>query len=164
MKEIVQKENKILREKAKEISLDDISLAKIQNIIKEMKETLAIQEDGVALAAPQVEKSIRLFIISEKAYKLNGEEDSKNKKYVFINPQITKLSKKTKWLEEGCLSVVGWFGFVKRSTNCTVEAYDENGEKFVRGAGGLLAQAFQHEVDHLNGILFVDKAKDLKKI
>jgi len=164
MKEIIQEGNKILREKTKKIPLKDFSSAKMKKTIKNMKEILDMQKDGVALAAPQIGESMRLFILSDKAYKIDGIENTKSKNLVFINPEIIKESKKKKWLEEGCLSVRGLVGKVKRSTNCTVEAYDENGKKFTRGAGGLLAQAFQHEIDHLNGILFIDKAKDLKRI
>ncbi len=64
-------------------------------------------------------------------------------------------------MPEGCLSVRWFYGEVERSTNATIEAYDENAKKFTRGAGGLLAQIFQHETDHLNGILFIDKAKNI---
>ena len=83
---------------------------------------------------------------------------------VFINPKITKISKKKQTVREGCLSVVGMFGAITRAEKVTVEAYNEKGEKFSRGASGLLAQIFQHEIDHLNGILFTDTACNLEKI
>jgi len=83
---------------------------------------------------------------------------------VFINPEIIKISKKKGSVPEGCLSVRWLYGEVKRSTNATIRAYDENGKIFTRGGGGLLAQIFQHEVDHLNGVLFIDKAKNLVEI
>jgi peptide deformylase len=84
---------------------------------------------------------------------------------VFINPILVKESKAKKWMEgEGCLSVRWVYGKVKRSTNVTIRAYDEQGRVFERGAGGLLAHIFQHEIDHLNGILFIDKAKDLEEV
>ena len=67
-------------------------------------------------------------------------------------------------MPEGCLSVRWLYGEVKRSTNATILAYDEKGEKFTRGAGGLLAQIFQHETDHLDGILFTDKARNLEEM
>ena len=76
---------------------------------------------------------------------------------------IRLLSKKRQILDEGCLSVRPLFGKVERSEKATVTAYDENGKKFTRGGSGLLAQIFQHEIDHLNGILFIDKATDLKE-
>ncbi|MCF7865021.1 MAG: peptide deformylase [Candidatus Pacebacteria bacterium] len=84
---------------------------------------------------------------------------------VFINPVLTKESKEKKWMEgEGCLSVRWVYGKVRRSTKVTIRAYDQFGRAFERGAGGLLAHIFQHEVDHLNGILFIDKAKDLEEV
>jgi peptide deformylase len=78
---------------------------------------------------------------------------------VAINPRFTKLSKKTHVVGEGCLSVPEYYGVVKRHTNVTLEALDEYGKKFTRGAGGLLAQIMQHEYDHLDGILFTDRAE-----
>lgn len=84
---------------------------------------------------------------------------------VFINPVLVKESKEKKWMEgEGCLSVRWVYGKVKRSTKVTIRAFDEHGKAFERGAGGLLAHIFQHEVDHLNGVLFIDKAKDLEQV
>jgi peptide deformylase len=83
---------------------------------------------------------------------------------VFINPIIKKISKDRKLMEEGCLSVRPIFGKVSRATKATVEAYDEYGRKFIRGGGGLLAHVFQHEIDHLEGILFTDKASNMREI
>src|SRR6185295_15811219 len=87
----------------------------------------------------------------------------KEKDLVFINPKISKLSRDKEWVPEGCLSVRWLYGRTYRSKKATVTAYDENGKKFVRGASGLLAQIFQHETDHLNGILFIDHAVDIKE-
>ncbi len=172
MIKIVQQENKILHEITKPVPIDEIKSEKIQNILTDMKEALDSQDDGVAIAAPQIGVPLRIFVVSKRAFAIqdeeaeNKEEDSEdlNNDLVFINPEIVKLSKKKQFLEEGCLSVRWLYGDVKRSTNATVRAYDENGEQFTRGAGGLLAQIFQHETDHLNGILFIDKAKDIEEI
>jgi peptide deformylase len=82
----------------------------------------------------------------------------------YINPVITKISKDKSLMEEGCLSVRYAYGKVDRSEKATVKAYDENGKLFTKGASGLMAQIFQHETDHLNGVLFVDKAIDVKEI
>jgi len=76
---------------------------------------------------------------------------------VFINPKILKLSKDKKLFPEGCLSAPNVFGEVQRSEKIKIEAYNEKGEKIQRGAAGLLAQTLQHEIDHLDGVLFVDK-------
>ena len=103
------------------------------------------------------------------------EELKKNKRarawkqLVFINPRITKTSKKKNLLVEGCLSVSDpsgklIYGQVERFEKLTVEAYDASARKFTRGASELFAQVIQHELDHLNGALFTDKAKEIKKI
>ena len=76
---------------------------------------------------------------------------------------LTDLSREKEWMPEGCLSVRPLYGKTFRSVKATVVAYDENGKKFTRGASGLLAQIFQHETDHLKGILFIDHAKDVKE-
>jgi len=158
MKEILQIGKKILRKKALKVPVSDISSKKIGQIIKEMGEALSKEKDGVAIAAPQIGYSYRVFLVSDKAF---GEKKDGKQEKVFINPKIIKLSKKKELMDEGCLSVRWKYGKVKRSTKVTVEAYNQKGEKFQRGASGLLAQIFQHEVDHLGGILFIDKADSL---
>jgi peptide deformylase len=173
-KKILQKDSKLLREFSKEVSLKDIGSLKVKKVISDMKSALESQNDGVAIAAPQVGHLLRIFIVSKrvkeivnKIKKPPGEELNnknvieENKDLVFINPVVKKLSKSTAVLEEGCLSVRYLYGKVKRSKQATIEAYNEEGGKITRGAGGLMAQIFQHEIDHLNGILFIDKAKDL---
>src|SRR3989344_671350 len=159
--EILQRDNKVLRSKAKSIPIKDIGSKKILNIIKRMGQVLHAEEDGVALAAPQIGESIRLFIVSGDILILN-----KNPKpdLIFINPEIIKTSKNKKKVEEGCLSIRWLYGQVKRSEKVTIRAYDETGRRFERGASGLLAQIFQHEMDHLDGILFIDKAENLREI
>lgn len=171
MKEILQKNSKVLREIAKEVPKESITSAKIQKIIKEMKEALHSQSDGVAIAAPQIGYSLRIFVVIGKVEELakkdtdeGVKEDEEKNDLVFINPVIKKISKEKKDVEEGCLSVRYLYGKVKRSKKATVEAYDENGNKFERGGSGLLAQIFQHEIDHLDGVLFIDKAKQLEEI
>lgn len=180
-KVILQKEEKVLRQKAKEVPVPEIVTPKIQKIISEMKEALQSQDDGVAIAAPQIGYSLRIFVVSKKveeivteakmeALKISREIiESETKKInskdlVFINPVIKKLSKERKNVEEGCLSVRYLYGKVKRSLKATVEAVDENGKKFQRGGTGLMAQIFQHEIDHLDGILFIDKATNVEEI
>jgi peptide deformylase len=182
MKAILQKDNKVLREIAQEIPLAQIKSVRIQKILKEMSLSLKSQNDGVAIAAPQIGYSLRIFVVAGKIFakdflkekKLEIETEIKEnnsskdkeevlKDIVFINPEISKLSRDKEWVPEGCLSVRPWYGKTHRSKKATVTAYDENGKKFTRGASGLLAQIFQHETDHLNGILFIDHAKDLKE-
>jgi len=186
-RKILQKDNKVLRQTAKEIPVLNIRTTKIQKILKEMSVALKSQDDGVAIAAPQIGYKLRIFIVSGKIFgtEFSGrgvsqadeprgnagvatpdrdpvQRDSVPKDLIFINPKISKLSRDKQWMPEGCLSVRPLFGKTFRSVKATVTAYDENGKKFTRGASGLLAQIFQHETDHLNGILFIDHAIDIK--
>lgn len=167
MTKIVQKENPVLRKVASFVPVKKIPSPEIQRIIATMKKALSSEPDGVAIAAPQIGQSVRIFVIAGKALAINKGEKPDEIHYddiVCINPKIIKTSKTMKSLDEGCLSVRWIYGSVKRYTQTTIEAYDENGQKFTRGGGGLLSQIFQHEIDHLNGILFTDTAKDLQKI
>ncbi len=167
MVKIVQNGEKVLREKAKEVPVHEIKGKHIQTVIKDMQKALLSQNDGVAIAAPQIGQSLRIFIVSGRAFDIeDGTFDEDAKKplapdLVCINPVITKLSRKKADMDEGCLSVRYLYGKVKRSTKATVTAYNEQGQKFTRGASGLIAQIFQHEADHLDGVLFIDKAKDI---
>ncbi len=173
MREIVQKENRVLRKQAKEILVKEITTPKIKKILKEMSMALKSQDDGVAIAAPQIGYNLPIFIVSGKIFHkdfLRGKDELKeiNKKeipkdLIFINPKISKLSRAKEWVPEGCLSVRWLYGNAFRSKKATVTAYDENGKKFTRGASGLLAQIFQHETDHLKGVLFIDHAKDIRE-
>lgn len=188
MEEIVQKENKILRKVAKEVPLEKIKSRKVETIVRRMQKALEGQEDGVAIAAPQIGENLRIFVVSKKIFEIMDEEKMRNlskrqrlneleksaqggsasgreyKDMVFINPEIIKTSRKQMVLEEGCLSVRWLYGKVKRAEKTLVKAYDENGRPFTMGGSGLLSQAFQHEIDHLDGVLFIDKAFDLKEM
>lgn len=146
---------------------EDIDSAKIKTTIKDMQTAVRSQYDGIAISAPQIGKLYRIFLISNRIYEVLGEEKEKAEKrkdLIFINPRITKFSKEKAWVEEGCLSVKNIFGRVQRSKKVSVEAVDENNNKISRGFSGILAQIVQHENDHLDGILFVTKAKDLQEI
>lgn len=155
-KEIVQDGDPVLREHAQAIAAPDITQNTIQTVIQEMKDALATQADGVALAAPQIGYSLRIFVVAPFAY---GEYT--NQPLVFINPKLIKTSRKRDWIEEGCLSVRWKYGEAHRYDKATVEAYNEEGKKFTWGGSGLIAQIFQHEIDHLDGILFHDHARNV---
>lgn len=167
---ILQKDSAILRKKAKEVPLKDIGSKKIAEVIERMKKAVRAEEDGVAIAAPQIGISSRIFVVAGRALAVMDKKKDPEineldyEDVVFINPVLTKLSKKRKTMDEGCLSVRWLYGKVKRSERVSIRAYDENGKKIERGASGLLAQIFQHEVDHLDGILFTDKATDLEEL
>ncbi len=116
------------------------------------------EHNGIGLAANQIGKNIRLFV-AEPVY---GK--SKNGKfYALINPEIIARSETFDEIEEGCLSVPGVQGVSKRSKTVTMTGLDEYGRKVKIKARGLLAWIFQHEMDHLNGILFVDNARTIKR-
>jgi len=163
MTKIVQKEASVLREKAKKVPISDIEKKEIQMVIQNMKSALDLESDGVAIAAPQIGVSLCIFIVSNKLFE-KADEESEEEDLVFINPELVKASREKIWLEEGCLSARWLYGKVKRSKKATVKAYNEHGREFTMGSSGLLAQIFQHEIDHLNGILFIDKAKHLEEI
>lgn len=162
MSDILQKDSPQLRQIAQPIKLTEINTEKISSAIKKMSQALIKEEDGVALAAPQIGLTWRIFIISHKIF-INTENPTQ-KDLVFINPILTKLSRKKVILDEGCLSVRPLYGKVKRADKATVEALDETGKKFSWSATGLIAQIFQHEIDHLDGILFIDKASHIREV
>jgi peptide deformylase len=165
MPKIVQKESSALRLIAKDVPLAEIGSAKINKILKDMSKALAKEDDGVALAAPQIAVPLRIFVVSGKIFAERDKDDRLTNippDLVFINPQITKLSRKKEEMDEGCLSVRWLYGKTKRSSKATIEAYDEHGKKFSWSGAGLMAQIFQHETDHLNGILFTDHATEVQ--
>lgn len=167
---ILQRDAPMLRDIAKAVSIKDIKSKKIRAIIDNMKKVLHAEDDSVAIAAPQIGESLRMFVVNGQALTLASRAKKKtgaNKKLedlVFINPEIIKASKKKRKMEEGCLSVRYLYGQVKRSEKVVIRAYDETGRQSERGVSGLLAQIFQHEIDHLNGILFTDKAENVQDI
>lgn len=158
MTAIVQEPNQVLRRTAAPVAVADIRSESIKDVIDQMKTALAAEEDGVAIAAPQIGKSLRIFVVAKRASKQLSEDT------VFINPSIIRIGKKKEDLSEGCLSVRWKYGLVKRSTSCTVRALNADGNEFVMSGRGLLAQIFQHEMDHLNGILFIDKATNVQDL
>lgn len=163
MKTIVQDGNPVLRATAQEVPIADITSPKIQKIIAEMKEALATQDDGIAIAAPQIGVSLRIFVVSGAVLKVADKSyEGAETDMVFINPKITKKSRDKQEVEEGCLSVRWKYGLIKRAMKVTLRAHDEHGKPLERGASGLLAQVFQHETDHLEGVLFIDNAYNIK--
>lgn len=140
----------LLRKKSREVEVVD---DKIRELLDDMYETMKASNDGIGLAAPQVGVLKRLVVID-----LGEEGDGKI--YKLVNPVITK-AKGEQVCREGCLSVPGVLGDVVRPKEITVEALDENGKKIVIKAKDLLAICLSHEIDHLDGILFTDKATEL---
>lgn len=166
---ILQREAPVLRKTAKVVPVRDIKSKKIQQIITKMRQAVKQEDDGVAIAAPQIGESLRIFVVAGRALAITDNppepgKDMSSQDMIFINPVLVKSSREKHMMEEGCLSVRWLYGQVKRSQRVAIRAYDENGKKIERGASGLLAQIFQHEVDHLDGILFIDKAVEIEDL
>ena len=164
---IVQKGDPVLRQTAKPVETKDFGGAKLKKILADMSKAMAKESDGVAIAAPQIGVSLRIFVVSGKVYQKADEREQNltvPPDRVFINPKIIKISRKKVVRDEGCLSVRPWYGKTKRAEKATVEAYDENGKKFTASGGSFLAQIYQHEIDHLDGILFDDHATNLHEM
>ena len=152
--------NPILRTRAKRIALKSVQTASLQKLIRAMFAT--VYDIGVGLAAPQIGESIKLAVID--IHPLPHRPHVELYRQVIINPVITRSSKKTTYDYEGCLSCPGLRGKVRRSNEVTVEWYDEHGEKHHETVQGLRARVFQHEIDHVNGILYVDRMTDMRTL
>ncbi len=148
IKTILTNPNPVLRKTSQAVS--NFEEKKVQETIQDLKETLRASKEGLGLAAPQIGVNLRIFAL-----------DVDDALSIFINPKITHFSSKTKLYDEGCLSVPGVWGKVKRSVKVVMKYYDEKGKKHKIKAKGLIAQAFQHEIDHLDGILFIDKMENI---
>ncbi|MFA5020764.1 MAG: peptide deformylase [Patescibacteria group bacterium] len=149
MLKIITHPNQILRQKSKPIK--DIADRKIQDLIPQMTE-LMLKSDGLGLAAPQVAENIRLVVV-------RYQDDN----LALINPKIISRSILKEIDEEGCLSVPNVYGQVNRCRKITVKYQDPAGKLHKLSGEGLFARLIQHEVDHLDGILFIDKAKKLRR-
>jgi peptide deformylase len=161
---ILQKESSLLRKTAEPVSLSTINTPEFKKMLMDMHEAILSQDDAVAVAAPQIGILKRVFAISGRVFDNFEIKENPHPDLIFINPEIVKISKDKKVMTEGCLSVRYLYGKIRRASRATIRAYNEKGQKIERGASGLLAQIFQHEVDHLNGVLFIDRAKDLQNI
>lgn len=147
--EVLQLGNETLRQKAVPVAeIND----EIRDLVREMFVTME-KEEGIGLAAPQVGRSIRLFVVKAD----DGVERT------FINPQYIATSTETEGYEEGCLSIPKTYEEVIRPSKVTIQAKNEKGRRFTLEADGLLARVIQHEYDHLDGILFIDRIDADKK-
>ncbi|OIP76867.1 MAG: peptide deformylase [Parcubacteria group bacterium CG2_30_44_11] len=160
MAKLVPEKHPALHTIAEEITAEDFQSGVVAKLVKDLRTAIKTYSvDGfiaVAIAAPQIGVSKRLFIIEDQSKDRNALPS-----IVAINPHLPKVSKKMHLVGEGCLSVPDRYGEVLRHKNVTLRATDERGKEFERGAGGLLAQIFQHEIDHLDGILFIDRAENV---
>ena len=145
--EITKEPNKILRHKLREVKK---ITPEIGALISDMRKMM-VEARGVGLAANQVGHDLQIFVIDKKLAEENGVPDA------YINPEITEYSKELAEAEEGCLSLPDYWQHKKRAKKIKLKALDENGKKIKIKARGLLARVFQHEYDHLQGILIKDK-------
>jgi len=150
--DIITHPNDILRKRSKSMKKSEINTKEFQKFFCDMKLTMK-KKDGVGLAAPQIGKNIRVIVVSTN----EGE-------IAMINPKILKKSFKKEWGEEGCLSVPKTFGDVRRHKKIKFCFLNTEGMEKLIEAEGFFARVVQHEIDHLDGILFIDKAKSIKKI
>ncbi len=179
MKEIVQDGAPVLRDIASLVPEDMFGGHELAQIIADMKTALDPELEGVAIAAPQIGVSYRIFVVrkdrtvtpppmddqgSTLARDSQGRTLNAPSYEVYINPEIIKTSRRRASVDEGCLSVRGIYGSTRRHERVTVRARNSDGSRFERGGGGIMAQIFEHEVDHLNGILFTDHAERLVHI
>lgn len=177
IKDVLRMGNPILRLKAKPVSLEEIRSDTFKNLIEDMFETMEA-EDGIGIAAPQIGISKQVAIIGvprnnprypeiESTEIADESEDEEEKDYeiiVVINPKITVLDEEKLGFWEGCLSVPGLRGFVERPKKIRVDYLDLDGKEVSREADGFDAIVFQHEIDHLEGFLYLDRVTDTTKI
>ena len=162
IREIITPENPILRQKAKKVAAFGPALkALADDLVDTMREA-----PGVGLAAPQVAVSQRLIVVE---YAPEPEEDSDEepappKLYRLVNPEIVKVSEEMLVGTEGCLSLPGYAGDVERHAAVVVKGFNLQGKPVKIKADGWLARIFQHEIDHLDGVLFIDRALKIWRV
>jgi len=152
-------DEKFLRRKTADFGFLKTGKKELAELIKNMRKMM-YEANGIGLSANQIGLNMRFFVaqIFDKSLK------REMKFYAVFNPEIIKFSDKKVLMEEGCLSVPGVCGVVERPEKITLAGQDKNGRKIKIKAAGILARVFQHETDHLDGILFIDKAKIIQKI
>jgi peptide deformylase len=153
IREIITDGHPTLRKAAKKVDRKEIDEPLFQQLIDDMFETM-YAAPGVGLAAPQVNVSKRLFVMDV--------EDGEHGPQVVINPKI-ELTEDEVEMTEGCLSVPGYVGEITRFRRVAVSGLDRHGKKIRLEGEGQFAQCLQHEIDHLNGVLYIDSAKNLRK-
>ena len=163
IRSIVTVPDAVLREKAKPVRQ---LTPEIQTLIDDMIETMR-EAPGVGLAAPQVGVGMQVMVVEYAEGSENAEEDAEpkpKKLYALVNPEISRHSKETALGKEGCLSIPDYMGEVERYSTVTVKGLDRHGKSFKLKARGWLARIFQHEIDHLNGVLFIDRTDNVWKV
>ena len=162
--EIVQAGNPVLRQRARELTPAEIASKEFQKLIESMQKTM-YEAPGVGLAAPQIGLSVQLAVIEDRAeYHRDVPEEQLRERerrpvpfHAIINPRITNKSDEMAEFFEGCLSVTGFSALVPRARTVSVEFLNERGVKQALEASGWYARILQHEIDHLHGILYIDR-------
>ena len=167
IQEATQVGSPIIRKKSKAIVLSRIKTKEIKKIVQDLIDSMH-HHQLVGMAAPQIGKNLRIFVTEIRETQLRKADSDKeiDNLRVFINPQIISRSKKSTSRYEGCGSVAyaQIFATVSRPESVRVRAFDEKGERFVLGASGLLARVIQHELDHIDGKVFLDREFDSKSL
>ena len=166
-----KEEEKFLRLKVADFDFDKFGKKEISELLKTMR-GIMIEARGIGLSANQLGLDLKFFVAQISDKPLKRDENNKSimpsldemEFYAIFNPEIVKFSKEKILTEEGCLSVPGVYGLVERSAKITIVGRDENDKKIKIKASSILARVFQHEFDHLNGVLFIDKASNIHKI
>jgi peptide deformylase len=153
----------ILRTKTKPLSHADIASAPVQQLIDDMMRTM-LEYNGVGLAAPQVHEAARLFVAQVIADEDEPDPKAPPKLLAIINPEIAPVGRHVEEDWEGCLSIPDLRGMVPRHRDIRVKGYDRRGERLEIEASGYMARVIQHETDHLDGILFLDRMKSLESL
>ena len=151
-----KKEEKFLRQKTSDFDFKKFSKKEVRELADGMRKEM-LKAKGIGLSANQVGNDFKMFVAG-----LPIESGGMKFFYVF-NPKLDKASREKSTMEEGCLSVPDVFGEVERPEKVIISGQDKNGRKIKIEAKGFLARIFQHEIDHLNGVLFIDKAEKLFK-
>ncbi len=157
IREIITVPDKILRGKARKVTSFGVEL---QTLIDDMVDTMRVAP-GVGLAAPQVNAPLRVIVVE---FNESEDEETPSKLYMVVNPKITRFSSDQDFGTEGCLSLPRIVGDVERPISVTVKGFNRRGQPLKIKASGWLARIFQHEVDHLDGVLFVDRADKVWQI
>ncbi len=155
-----RKENAFLKKKLPPLDLSKVDRRELRELIKKMRAAMK-ETAGIGLSANQIGRTERIFVAQIPK---SRESTSDGKFYAIINPKIIRGSGKKLKTEEGCLSVPGKYGLVERSEKVVLEGFNVQGKKIKIKAWGLLARVFQHEIDHLDGKVFVDRTKEVFEV
>jgi len=157
----------VLRKKVKPVPVAEITMPTIQRLIDDMMQTM-VEYHGIGLAAPQVHEELRLFVAQVVTDRDEAEDEDAESRpptlMVLINPEITPVGRHVVEDWEGCLSIPDLRGLVPRHRDIKVRAHDRTGKAVDIQASGFMARVIQHETDHLDGVLFLDRMKSLDSL